>query len=174
MQLFDLRFDLWPAVPFSQEVADGGLVKPLLLVEELRHRLGSPLQDAMFHQVADALQEDNVSQEMTSYRRLICCFALINQKHHISHLKVSFYNVLSHSCQACCFSREAECELITSPFWIMSVKLRAPSAARFDSPDDASACLWGTGCGFSAGSSFTASHTQLLHWKNSILPRRLV
>lgn len=68
MQLFDLRFDLWPAVPFSQEVADGGLVKPLLLVEELRYRLGSPLQDAMFHQVADALQEDNVSQEMTSYR----------------------------------------------------------------------------------------------------------
>lgn len=42
--------------PFSQKVADSRLVQPLLLVEKLRHGVGSPFQKVVFHQVLDALQ----------------------------------------------------------------------------------------------------------------------
>lgn len=44
--------------PLSQEAADGRLVQSFFLVEELGHRLGSSIQEAVFHQVLDALRPD--------------------------------------------------------------------------------------------------------------------
>lgn len=44
-------------VPFSQEVADGGLVQSLLFVKKLGHRLCSPFQQVIFNQVMDTLKE---------------------------------------------------------------------------------------------------------------------
>ncbi|TNN52861.1 hypothetical protein EYF80_036961 [Liparis tanakae] len=43
-------------VPFSQEVPDGGLVQSVLFVKELGHRLRSPLQQLVLHQVDHALR----------------------------------------------------------------------------------------------------------------------
>lgn len=52
------------AVPFSQEVADGGLVQSFFFVKKLGHRLCSPFQQVVLNQVMDTLKEGGVGSQI--------------------------------------------------------------------------------------------------------------